>query len=94
MKNQNFNIGDKLLCKIDVNKSYLTLTKGVEYIILSADFDVLLSADIDVLYYKYNIIDDTNKDFYYIEEFDDYFYTKNEVRKIKLEKLKNEEAEY
>ena len=86
MKNQNFNIGDKLLCKIDVNKSYLTLTKGVEYIILSAD--------IDVLYYKYNIIDDTNKDFYYIEEFDDYFYTKNEVRKIKLEKLKNEEAEY
>ena len=86
MKKQNLNIGDKLLCKIDVNKSYLTLTKGVEYIILSAD--------IDVLYYKYNIIDDTNKDFYYIEEFDDYFYTKNEVRKIKLEKLKNEEAEY
>jgi hypothetical protein len=82
---QNFNVGDKLLCINDVDKSYLKLTKGLEYRII----DIKIGA----LYYKYHIKDDEYKDLYYIEDFDDYFYTKKEERKIKLNKLINEKTE-
>ena len=89
MKKQNINIGDKLLCKISFLSNSTYIIKGKYY------------------YIKYiDIINVARKDyyFYYLEDFESlvccdekefckYFYTKQEERKIKLEKL-YEEAEY
>ena len=82
MKNQNLNVGDKLLCKKDLTTSYSIYHKDRYYIV-----HFIINYDDD---YQYLISDDKNtySSFKYDEEYlYTYFYRKNEVRKIKLKKL-------
>ena len=99
MKNQNLNIGDKLLCKnssknLSSNEfpiySGPSLSKGLEYEIVDIKYN---HENIDTGYYYYvsqnnnRIVGHTNEFLFYTS-----FYTKNEIRKIKLNKLINEES--
>ena len=82
MKNQNLNKGDKLLCKKNYNNSYMRFTKGIEYYVSAIEIN---SND-----YKYYFCDDDDLVISCVDEicFFDFFYIKNGIRKIKLEKLK------
>jgi len=84
---QNFNVGDVLICKNSEDVTWLSLTKDLEYVIL--DIEYHKSYYNNSSHYYYYIIDDKFRDldFSFEEDFDRYFYTKNELRKIKLKKL-------
>ena len=89
MKDKMFKIGDKLLCKSNYSKDNISYHKGKEYIIT----DLLLNAwviieDDERFYY---IPDDNNRkiEFRYNDELNIIFYTKNEIRSIKIKKLNN-----
>jgi len=91
MKKQDINIGDKLLCKNDYNSNNITtFYENVEYeisnIILS---DNIISKEKD--YRCIYIKNDIDNDVFFVgqSDLDILFYTKNEVRKIKLKKLDN-----
>ena len=86
MKNQNINVGDKLLCKKYLNIGSSSHFNYGEYYIVS---NIIIEYD-----YLY-IIDNNNYGYLFINS--DYlyshFYTKKEERKIKLNKLINEKTE-
>ena len=92
MKNQNLNVGDKLLCKKSLsnkNKTVIYLIEFKYYYIV----DICIYEDGDYIYSIYSICCDISYqiiNFKYEDEFYEYFYRKNEIRKIKLNKLINE----
>ena len=76
-----FKVGDKLISKVND----CGLTKGKQYRINFIDFDrsyLDLFDDYDNIWH-YNINDDQNIAYYYA----DYFYTKSELRDMKLKEL-------
>lgn len=80
MKEQNLNIGDTLLCKLN-NK---VLIKGKSYVICDIiEVSIILN---DYIYYistgSYELLSFWQEFLLY-----EYFYTKKEERKIKLERL-------
>jgi len=93
MDKQNLNIGDKLLCKNDLkslvsnNTSLLFFKKGKYYVV----DEIRLINDIFVDYneYFYYIIDDNNERYsFWMERYlYTYFYTKNEIRSMKLNEI-------
>jgi len=87
MKNQNLNVGDKLLCKKNLNELYASFNKNKYYIV----YDIkLFDNNTDYCYY---IEFDKKKYYsfrYSVRFFYEHFYTKQEERKIKLEKLYEE----
>ena len=100
MKNQNLNIGDKLLCKNYLKTEYSRLIEGDYYLLV--DFEIFNHEEYcDVNYtfydeynyddYVYYIDDNNHHSFSILDEKDlyKYFYKKNEIRNMKLEKLKN-----
>ena len=91
MKDQKFNIGDKLLCKIDCWTTKVYFFEGREYNICDIRTDYDYSDD-----YSYCIKDEnSNKVLFMVEEdLDVLFYTKSEIRSIKIKKLKNEESKF
>ena len=88
MKNQNINVGDKLLCKKYLNIGSSSHFNYGEYYIVS---NIIIEYDL----YCYIISEDNNYGYPFINS--DYlyshFYTKKEERKIKLNKLINEKTE-
>ena len=72
-----YNIRDRLLCKTD----RLSLTKGKYYTIKDINNDSIYIVD-DNGYIDYFM--DLDENLFAISK---YFYTKNEVRKLKLEKI-------
>ena len=98
MKNKNLKVGDKLLCIQDHINNKISISKDQEYEIVEITlnyWEELDNDDDEVCYYIYddnyssieiNIDEDMNK----------YFYTKQDIRKIKIEKLNNiyEKSEY
>ena len=87
MDKQNINIGDKLLCK----NSYYNYT---EVFYKDREYEIVNTNN----YYSnfYSLKEKNNKKLLYLRKVDfyDVFYTKQEERKIKLNKLKNDEKEY
>ena len=95
MKNQNFNIGDKLLCKSELKVSIGDFKSNKYYVIVDInihkDYYVFFEDDIYDDYTYFFICDNNIKyGFWYKSFFYDYFYTKNEIRELKLKKLKHE----
>ena len=93
MKKQNINIGDKLLCKISFLSNSTYIIKGKYYYIKYIDIINVARKD----YYFYYLEDfeslvccDEKELCCDEKEFCKYFYTKQEERKIKLEKLYEE----
>jgi len=88
MKDHNFKVGDKLLCKKDYIHHKISIHKGNEYIISDSLFETE--------YYTFiYIIDDNNVkvEVQYEKDIYEFFYTEKEVRNIKLKKLGNEGTE-
>jgi len=86
MFKQNLKIGDKLLCKIDYWTTKIYFFEGREYNICDIEIDYADEND-----YAYFIMDE-NKNrvlFMILDDLDSFFYTKKEVRNIKIKKLKN-----
>ena len=104
MIKQNINIGDKLLCKNDLITDMIyddTLTDMISFIkgkyyevydirIIEDKYTVVDMKDYNDTYF-YFFISELNKDFsfWYAPYFYEYFYTKNELRTMKLDKLKD-----
>jgi len=94
MTNQNIKVGDKLLCKKYLNKylihndlltSFDFFIKGKYYSIS----EIIIDKD-DYSYYVTNEINKPYPFFYEESYFCTYFYTKNEIRKMKLKNIYEE----
>ena len=83
----NFKVGDKLLCKKDSITKYSRYKKNKYYYIEDIDDPVY-----DYEEYSYYINDDNNNNIYFWKEYDlyEYFYTAQDVRKLKLKNLYEE----
>ena len=86
MKKQNLNIGDSLLCKKNLSLELHNFFNKNKYYIVC--FVNIFGDD-----YSYDILDEDNIVFTFLpKHIRTYFYTKREVRNIKLKKI-NEETE-
>jgi len=88
MKKQNINVGDKLLCKKNLFNSESTYLIEFEYYYVCE----ITPTNNNYTDYIYMLICEQYQpvNFRYYGEFCEYFYTKQEERKIKLEKLYEE----
>jgi len=89
MKDQNLNVGDKLLCKNDYVINKISIHKGREYEITEILLNAWVVNDGDERFYYIIDDDDCKVEIQRIEELNSFFYTKNEIRKIKLKKLED-----
>jgi len=91
MKNQNLKVGDNLLCKyniININKNF-KIDKYYAMISIYIISNTISGVD---FYYYYLFDDDDNLILFCGEEdLYEYFYTKQEERKRKLDKIENYE---
>jgi len=81
MKKQNINVGDRLLCKEEIDKIFI---KDKYYYV-----DDIKNFSTDYSEYFYDLRSEFNTILPFFSEsyLHQYFYTKQEERKIKLEKL-------
>ena len=89
MKKQNINKGDELLCRTTLSNKYIDIFKKGKYYIV---WEILVFNDPSV--YTYYICDETGMltPFRYDEKIlYKYFYSKNDVRNMKLKNLENDE---
>jgi len=97
MRNQNLNVGEKLSCKKDYINNKISIRKDEEYEIsdIAINDSSLIDGDENVIYYYY-ILDDNNSkiEIRNDEDIETYFYTKKDIRKMKLKKLNNEKSKY
>lgn len=87
MQNQNIKIGYKFLCKLDCWTTDVYFVDGVEYVVCDIRCDYVdFNGCNDYVYF----VKDDNKNmvaFEFEEDFDVFFYTKKEMRNMKLKKL-------
>jgi hypothetical protein len=89
MKKQNLNIGDELLCKKSLFDETIIDFESNKYYKI---YNIKIFFENIYVYYMIDINNDIFE-FHTEDNLYDYFYTKNEERKIKLNNLINEEAE-
>ena len=87
MSKYNINVGDKLLCKLDYCSIITKFHEGREYEVFS-----IKNEDDYFNYYSFLLKDYINNEIIFIDDIDlnSAFYSKSEVRNMKLKKLNND----
>lgn len=87
MKDNGFEVGDKLLCKNSCSTYKISFEKGKEYIITDILRNAWYVKDEEDRFYYINDDNNSKIEIVNVEVLNRFFYTKKEIRYLKLKKL-------